>query len=121
MTCRVPSGPSPVKLWVEGTGIVTFTGAGFAFVTKQWVNTTAPVTSHAEPFYESLPPTVEKAYLELNDADHRVGTRGDTTMARSMIAWLKRYVDDDTRYEPFLCPPPAAGGAVEEYRHTCPG
>jgi dienelactone hydrolase len=84
-------------------------------------DTTAPVASHAEPFYESLPATIEKAYLELNDADHRVGTRGDTTMARSMIAWLKRYVDDDTRYEPFLCPPPPAGGAVEEYRHTCPG
>ncbi|HEY8544622.1 MAG TPA: dienelactone hydrolase family protein [Acidimicrobiales bacterium] len=84
-------------------------------------DTTAPVANHAEPFYTSLPGTIEKAYLELNNADHRVGTQGNTTMAKFMIAWLKRYVDNDTRYEQFICPPPAAGGAIEEYRHTCPG
>jgi predicted dienelactone hydrolase len=83
-------------------------------------DTTAPVASHAEPFYAGIPDTSEKAYLELNDADHRVSSAPDVTTARSMIAWLKRYVDNDTRYSPFLCPPPAAGGAIEEYRHTCP-
>ena len=84
-------------------------------------DTTAPVANHAEPFYESISAAPEKAYLELNDEDHRVGTRGSTTQARFMIAWLKRYVDDDTRYEPFLCPPPSPSARVEEYRDTCPG
>ena len=37
-----------------------------------------------------------------------------------MIAWLKRFVDNDTRYEQFLCPPPG-GTAIYEYRNTCPG
>ena len=84
-------------------------------------DTTAPVADHSEPFYQSIPATTEKAYLELNDAEHRVGTTGDTTQAKFMIVWLKRYVDNDTRYEQFICPPPAAGGAIEEYRNTCPG
>jgi dienelactone hydrolase len=84
-------------------------------------DTTAPVADHSEPFYQSIPATTEKAYLELNDAEHRVGTTGDTTQAKFMIVWLKRYVDNDTRYEQFICPPPVAGGAIEEYRNTCPG
>ncbi|NDU78499.1 alpha/beta hydrolase, partial [Actinomadura sp. DSM 109109] len=36
------------------------------------------------------------------------------------IAWLKRYIDNDTRYEQFLCPPPGVT-AISDYRHTCPG
>ena len=84
-------------------------------------DTTAPVASHAEPFYESIPVASEKAYLELDNAEHRVGTIGDTTQAKFIIVWLKRYVDNDTRYEQFLCPPPAAGSTIEEYRDTCPG
>jgi dienelactone hydrolase len=84
-------------------------------------DTTAPVATHSEPIYASIPAASEKAYLELNDADHRVGTRGDTQQAKFMIVWLKRYVDNDTRYEQFICPNPGAGGAIEEYRDTCPG
>jgi hypothetical protein len=84
-------------------------------------DTTAPVASHAEPFYESIPATGEKAYLELNNAEHRVGTAGDITQAKFMIVWLKRYVDNDTRYEQFICPTPVPGPTIEEYRGTCPG
>ena len=83
-------------------------------------DTTAPVASHAEPFYGSIPATSEKAYLELDNADHRVATASNTTLAKFVIVWLKRYVDNDTRYEQFICPPPA-GPTIEEYRHTCPG
>jgi hypothetical protein len=36
-----------------------------------------------------------------------------------MVAWFKRYLDDDLRYDQFLCPPPA-GPTIIEYRHTCP-
>jgi dienelactone hydrolase len=84
-------------------------------------DTTAPVASHAEPFYVSIPAAAEKAYLELNNAEHRVGTAGDTTQAKFMIVWLKRYVDNDTRYEQFICPTPVPGPTIEEYRGTCPG
>ena len=84
-------------------------------------DTTAPVATHAEPFYTSMTAAPEKAYLELNDADHRVSTAGNVTQAKFMIVWLKRYVDNDTRYEPFICPTPAPSSTIEEYRGTCPG
>jgi dienelactone hydrolase len=82
-------------------------------------DTTAPPAEHAEPFYEGMSAAPEKAYLELDDADHRAPIRPDTGIGVQSVAWLKRFVDDDTRYQQFLCPPPAAGGPIEEYRDTC--
>ncbi|WP_199199586.1 dienelactone hydrolase family protein [Micromonospora sp. RP3T] len=82
-------------------------------------DTVAPVASHSEPFYTSLPATLNKAYLELNAASHSAPTSPNVTVAKYSISWLKRFVDDDTRYEQFLCPAPR-GSAIEEYRDTCP-
>ncbi|MBO4210176.1 alpha/beta hydrolase family protein [Micromonospora echinofusca] len=79
----------------------------------------APVSSHSEPFYTSIPASSEKAYLELNLEDHFFPQSVNTPTAKQMVAWLKRFVDDDTRYEQFLCPGPT-GFDVEEYRSTCP-
>lgn len=79
----------------------------------------APVATHAERFYESIPASSEKAYLELNNASHFFPQITNTTMAKSMVAWLKRWVDDDLRYDQFLCPAPQ-GLTIEEYRDTCP-
>ncbi|MGI5273594.1 alpha/beta hydrolase family protein [Nonomuraea sp. CA-218870] len=79
----------------------------------------APVSSHSQPFYESIPASSEKAYLELNGASHFFPQTTNTTMAKSMVSWLKRFVDDDLRYDPFLCPAPRSS-AIEEYRDTCP-
>ncbi|MFC6082938.1 alpha/beta hydrolase family protein [Sphaerisporangium aureirubrum] len=79
----------------------------------------APVSSHSEPFYSSIPASSEKAYMELNNASHFFPQSPDTTMAKYMISWMKRFIDDDTRYEQFLCPRPS-GLAIEEYRDTCP-
>jgi predicted dienelactone hydrolase len=79
----------------------------------------APVSSHSIPFYNSIPASSEKAYLELNGASHFFPQSVNTPTGRQMVAWLKRFVDNDTRYEPFLCPGPS-GSAVEEYRNTCP-
>ena len=83
-------------------------------------DTVASVTSHAEPFYNSIPASAEKAYMELRGASHFVSNSSNTPTARQMIAWLKRYVDNDTRYEQFICPPPG-GTAISEFRNTCPG
>lgn len=79
----------------------------------------APVSSHAEPFYTSLTGATEKAYLELNRASHSVTNSDNALTSRLSLAWLKRWVDNDTRYDQFLCPPPS-GSAIEEYRATCP-
>ncbi|WP_410539148.1 alpha/beta hydrolase [Streptomyces sp. KL2] len=80
----------------------------------------APVRSHAEPFYESLPSTTNRAYMELNNATHFAPNTSNTEIAKYSISWLKRFVDNDTRYEQFLCPLPRPSLAIEEYRGSCP-
>ncbi|QFZ24359.1 alpha/beta hydrolase [Saccharothrix syringae] len=82
-------------------------------------DTIAPVSSHSEPFYTTLPSTLDKAYLELNGATHFTPNTSNTTIAKYSISWLKRFIDNDTRYEQFLCPAPR-GAAIQEYRDTCP-
>jgi predicted dienelactone hydrolase len=84
----------------------------------------ASVGSHSRPFYNSMSSTLDKAYLELNNASHFAPTSPNTTIAKYSISWLKRFVDDDTRYEQFLCGAPhqadLLGGAISEYGETCP-
>jgi predicted dienelactone hydrolase len=79
----------------------------------------APVRSHSIPFYESLPSTLDKSYLELDNASHFAPNSPNTTIAKYSISWLKRFIDNDTRYEQFLCPAPT-DRTISEYRDTCP-
>ncbi|MFE7901906.1 alpha/beta hydrolase [Streptomyces sp. NPDC057424] len=83
-------------------------------------DTIAPVASHAEPFYSSLPSTLDRGYLELNSATHFTPNASNTTIAKYSISWLKRFIDNDTRYEQFLCPQPRPSLTIEEYRGNCP-
>ncbi|MFI8190010.1 alpha/beta hydrolase [Streptomyces sp. NPDC085946] len=80
----------------------------------------APVSSHSEPFYQTLPSSLDRAYLELNNATHFTPNTSDTTIAKYSISWLKRYIDNDTRYDQFLCPLPRPSLTIEEYRGNCP-
>ena len=81
----------------------------------------APVATHSIPFYTSLSATYEKAYVELNNASHFAPTSPNTTIAKFSISWLKRFVDNDTRYEPFICGTGAGSSlAISDYRTTCP-
>jgi predicted dienelactone hydrolase len=80
-------------------------------------DTVAPVAQHAIPFYTSL--TAEKAYVELAGATHFAPNSPNTTIARFAISWLKRFVDNDTRYDPFLCGA-GAGSGLSDFRTTCP-
>ena len=80
----------------------------------------ASVRSHAIPFYTSLPSALDKAYLELNNASHFAPNTSNTTIASYSISWLKRFVDDDTRYEQFLCPIPRPSTTISDYRGNCP-
>ena len=80
----------------------------------------APVSSHSIPFYNSLNSTYEKAYLELNNASHFAPNSPNTTIARYSISWLKRFVDNDSRYETFLCGSGAGSvAAISDYRNSC--
>ncbi|MGW6394728.1 bis(hydroxyethyl) terephthalate hydrolase [Streptomyces sp. NPDC055103] len=83
-------------------------------------DTVAPVATHSEPFYESLPGSLDKAYLELNGATHFTPNTSNTTIAKYSLSWVKRFIDNDTRYDQFLCPLPRPSLTIEEYRGTCP-
>ncbi|MBB2946794.1 putative dienelactone hydrolase [Actinoplanes lutulentus] len=83
-------------------------------------DTVAPVASHSEPFYTSLSSAPDKAYLEVNNATHSAPTEGgNVTVAKYALSWIKRFIDNDTRYDQFLCPAPS-GSTIQEYRATCP-
>ncbi len=79
----------------------------------------APVSSHSIPFYTSIPAASEKAYVEINNASHFFPQSANTPTGRMSVAWLKRFVDNDTRYDQFICPGPS-GSSIEDYRNTCP-
>lgn len=78
----------------------------------------ASVSSHSIPFYNSLSSAERAAYLELEGASHFAPNSSNTTIAKYSIAWLKRYVDNDTRYEQFISPGPSTSpfGPVSDYR-----
>jgi hypothetical protein len=72
----------------------------------------------AEPFYSSII-GAEKYYVELSGQGHFVGSTDNRIQSAATIAWLKRWVDDDTRYDQFLCPAPRTTG-ITEIRQSCP-
>ncbi|BCJ46712.1 lipase [Actinoplanes ianthinogenes] len=82
-------------------------------------DTVAPVASHSIPFYTSIPSSAEKSYLELNGASHFFPQTVNTPTAVQAVSWLKRFVDNDTRYDQFICPGPRSV-SISDYRSSCP-
>lgn len=70
--------------------------------------------------YDGLSGVPEKAFLEFKGAPHALPRSPNSDLAKYMISWLKRYVDNDTRYTKFLCPAPAVGTLFSDVRVTCP-
>ncbi|WP_460366598.1 alpha/beta hydrolase family protein [Actinocorallia lasiicapitis] len=85
---------------------------------NDWI---APDGQHARPFYDGINNAPEKAYAKLNNAGHMTYISPDKRVTKLTLSWLKRYVDEDTRYNQFLCPGPAApNSAFDTYLATCP-
>lgn len=64
----------------------------------------APNAQHSDPFYASLSATLPRGEVEVKGADHLcpislAKAAYQTTVAKSAIAWLKRFVDEDMRYD----------------------
>lgn len=81
---------------------------------------TAPNSQHSLPFYTSMTAAPDKAFLELRGGDHSAPRSDNITVRKYTLSWLKRFVDDDTRYEQFLCPAPSPNTLISAYRDTCP-
>ncbi len=54
------------------------------------LDTIAPVLTHARPFYNSLPTSISKAYLELDGATHFAPNIPNKIIGKYSVAWLKR-------------------------------
>ena len=82
-------------------------------------DTVAPVDTFTLPAYNALTNDHDKAFIELKDADHFTFASPNTTVAEYSIVWLKRFVDNDTRYDQFICPTPNDANTVA-FQNTCP-
>jgi predicted dienelactone hydrolase len=83
-------------------------------------DTIAPVNSHAKPFYASLPTTLPKAYAEMAGQTHNYTNTANKPTSRLAVAWMKRFLDNDSRYQQFLCPAPVAPTSeFSAYQSTC--
>ncbi|MBX3625605.1 MAG: dienelactone hydrolase family protein [Rhizobacter sp.] len=69
----------------------------------------APVATHAIPFYNSMSRN-PKQYLEKTLGDHFCFNNANATVGLKGVAWMKRFVDGDTRYTSFACSNPNALG-----------
>jgi dienelactone hydrolase len=67
----------------------------------------APNAKHSDVFYASLPGKLPRAEIEVKDTGHLCATfltsdANLNTMAKSTVAWLKRFLDNDMRYDPMV-------------------
>ncbi|RZS36821.1 dienelactone hydrolase [Herbihabitans rhizosphaerae] len=74
----------------------------------------------ARTFYQSLSPTLNRAHIQLAGAGHNAPTVPNVTIAKYSLSWLKRFVDNDTRYEQFLCPLPTSDPKISAFEGNCP-
>ncbi len=84
--------------------------------TKSWNSNTVPqlvvgaerdsvasTSSHAVPLYNGVRSATPKMYVELAGASHFAPNSDDATISRTSVAFMKRWVDNDSRYNAFLC------------------
>ncbi|GGY74990.1 alpha/beta hydrolase family protein [Marinobacter zhanjiangensis] len=87
-------------------------------------DTIAPVRSHADPFYDAIPDSTDKAFVEINGGSHYCGNGGNSyndVLSRLGVSWMKLHLDQDQRYNEFVCGPRHESDRdISEYRGTCP-
>lgn len=75
-------------------------------------DTIAPVSSHSIPFYNTL--AGPKSYVELTGASHFFPQSTNATLSRALVAWFKRWLNQDSRFTPYTCG--FSGVAVSDFR-----
>jgi len=79
-------------------------------------DTIAPEAVHSDRFYASLGSS-EKAQVSITGASHFFPQLPNGDLARYAVAWMKRFLDNDTRYSSFAC---QGSGLGYTFRSTCP-
>jgi dienelactone hydrolase len=85
----------------------------------------AAVNTHASPMYNSIPATTRKSYISDTGGNHFCAnspTGGGGEDGRFVVAWFKRMLDSDTRYNPWVCGAsrPVVDANLNEVRSSCP-
>jgi Cellulose binding domain/Dienelactone hydrolase family len=82
-------------------------------------NDTVVTPSYLDGLYPTLPSTVPGAFVQIAGVDHLFATRPNTVEMRTLLPWLKIFVDNDTRYTQFLCPALKDTSGVSRYSARC--
>jgi dienelactone hydrolase len=108
----------PFAPWNETENFSSVTTPTFIIACQS--DSIAPVSSHALPFYNSLSRPA-KVFLELRGESHYCANSGTTSAIKQVIgakgvAWMKRYIDGDTRFTSFACSNPNNSTRVSDFR-----
>lgn len=113
----------PLAPWNSSTNFANVTDPVLIFACQN--DGIAPVGSHASPFYNSIPAATDKLYVSVSGGDHfcaNAPSGASGTAGKWGVAFFKRFLDADTRYDPWLCGAsrPTTGPTLNEVRDTCP-
>ena len=109
LKASVPLAPwNTVKNW---SGIRTPT-----LIVGGTTDTIASVGTHSLPFYNSMTGARERAFANVTGAGHFAFVREDPVIGALVVSWLKRFLDEDNRYAPFITDP----AGVSRFLCSCP-
>lgn len=97
---------APQAPWNTSTNFSSMTVPTLIFACEN--DAIAPTGSHASPMYNSMRSN-PRQYLEINNGSHSCANSGNSNQAligKKGVAWMKRYMDNDTRYTSFACQNP---------------
>jgi len=86
----------------------------------------APIDNHAVPFYQSIPNSTDKSYIEFAGQGHwcaNGNNANEAILSTAGVSWMKLHLDKDERYRPFVCGSQGNYGskaAISRASNTCP-
>jgi len=98
---------APQAPWASLTSFSSLTVPTLIFSCQSDV--VAPVATHANSFYNEMSRN-PKQLLEKTLGDHFCMNSANPTVGLKGVAWMKRFIDGDTRYTTFACSNPNAFG-----------
>ncbi|MEY4563099.1 MAG: hypothetical protein RLZZ618_2376 [Pseudomonadota bacterium] len=106
---------APQAPWNGSTNFSSVTVPTLIFACEN--DAIAATGSHASPMYNSMTRN-PKEYMEMNGGSHSCANSGNSNQAligKKGVAWMKRFMDDDTRYSSFACDNPNSS-RVSDFR-----
>ncbi len=76
--------------------------------------------SYLKGLYATVPASTHSAFAQIAGANHLFYTHPNNVQMKLIIPWLKIFVDNDSRYEKFLCPKLPDPSTISEYLPKCP-